>query len=221
MKKIVVVLAVVALAAPVFAAGIEVATGIATPIGHVGATARGITAYSNITNDEGYYYGQSGLEVADDLYMTQGGELESFGFSYYQPAGGAVTAALINFYGMDAVTGEPTDLIASYLLTAADGLPATGGWIFNNIGVGPGTILPQDIWMSVQFDSPTAGQIMMNPPTVGASDDVFARNDAPWTYHWFGGPPNPIANFGLEVVLTPEPTSMILLGLAGLLIRRR
>lgn len=218
MKKVVVVLAVLVLAAPVFAAGIKVAAGDATPAGQIGASSRGVVAYSNVTTQTGYRLNQGGLEDGDDLFMTQGGELESFKFSYYVPATApAVTEAVIRFYEQDPNTGEVGALIALYDIYS--GLPGNGGWIINQ-AVDPGTILPADVWMTVQFDVANCGQLLFNPPTIGTSYDVFAEYDgAAWGYWYLGT--TVISDFALEVTLTPEPASMLLLGLAGLLIRRR
>lgn len=70
----------------------------------------------------------------------------------------------------------------------------------------------------LQGGSTSAGQLVFDPPTIGASQSYFWKNDV-YGYS-FGGPPNPPGNFVWEIGV-PEPASMLLVGLAGLLIRRR
>lgn len=65
------------------------------------------------------------------------------------------------------------------------------------------------------------GQGVFNPPTVGISDDVYfittnpgAPGDFPaGSQRNFGGPPNPVANFGwqFQVAAVPEPGTLVLL----------
>jgi hypothetical protein len=98
----------------------------------------------------------------------------------------------------------------------------------------PGTLVipPGFFWAGVVFDDnlgttgATAAQLnnlgqgQFNPPTVGISDDVYFRSTAagvPGNFPAgqqlnFGGPPNPVANFGwqFQVAPVPEPGTLVL-----------
>jgi hypothetical protein len=160
--------------------------------------------YSNTTTSQGYYYGAgAGIEVADDLHMISAGHLCAIDMAYYATT---ATNATVIFYANDPVDDPPGVVLAGpYLLS---GLPA-GAYVVNvplEPGTGPPDVSP-DIWLGVTFDTDGAGLILMHPPTIGTSDDLFFETP-PGAYYWFGG--NPVANFGLGVyasIVTPAHPS--------------
>jgi hypothetical protein len=156
--------------------------------------------------------------VQDDLHMVNSGLLASFDFGYYKTTEGE-TAAIVGFWKMHKGDpwADPGALLAMYQI---DGLPS-GGWIFQ-IDTPGGPPLPKDVWMGVQFLTTDTGLLMYNPPTLGASDDLFRINGA--GPYYFGG--NPVANFCLGVSVIPEPAAVtslagLLLALGGIALRRR
>ncbi len=223
MKKALAILAITVIAVPAMA---NLVTTTATPfsggVAYYGDQSAGTTnpVYDNTVNSSGYYYNTNGLEEGDDLEMTAGGQMDHFAFGYYDPSGdGAVTtSAEVRFYDIATFVGDGTDTpIVSYTVTD---LPGEGGWI---VGVDldtPSPVLPANIVMSVQLDNAVdAGLLIYDPPTIGASQDMFWLNDGTGNWYYFGG--NPVANFALEVEMVPEPASLALLALGGLALLRR
>jgi hypothetical protein len=54
------------------------------------------------------------------------------------------------------------------------------------------------LWVGVRFTSATAGLVLRDVPSAGASHDLYLENGA---FYWFGG--NPKANFALRLVGRP------------------
>jgi hypothetical protein len=68
----------------------------------------------------------------------------------------------------------------------------------------------------------TAGAVTYDPPTVGSSDDSFWEVDGGvWNSYYFTT--GPVANFGASVDAIPEPATLTLMALGGLMLlgRRR
>lgn len=189
-------------------------------------TLRGVTVYSNVTTQTGYYFNSQPYttpqELGDDLYMTGGGVLEGFKFTYasVDPAPAPV-AAVIAFYDLATFNyGGGNVPIAAY---SVGPLPGNGAWIIT-VSVDPMTapLLPANIMMTQLMDTVDSGPLTFYPPTVGSTTDgvwAGAPDNMFFTSGMFGLPPNTL-NFGYEVTV-PEPAALLLVGLAGLLIRRR
>lgn len=169
----------------------------------------GELVYSNLetsTPPEQYYVPTStaGAAYGDDLHLTEGGNLAGFSFAYYDPPGGtALTQAVVAFYQNDASDslfpgGAPSAaLIVSYMITD---LPGDGAHIVELSP--PGVLaLPEHVWMEVAFlDSAEAGLVLFNPPTVGASHDLFYVHGV--SKFVFGYPY--VANFGMAVAIDTQ-----------------
>ncbi len=229
MKKFA-VLAILAVSAAGFAATLIQATGTATPYGSAGS--RETVVYSNLTNNPygstSYYFNSlpyaAPQQLGDDLHMTSGGELSSFKFTYFDPNDGSPAVQSVQIYFYDYATFNPNGTsppIAQYNVTGLPGIK--GGWIIS-VPVSPGVILPADVVMSQLQDTVTSGPYIFDPPTIGSSNDNLWAGppDGQWfTGQQIGMPPPYNLGFGYEVSLVPEPATMLVLGLAGLLIRRR
>jgi len=241
MKRIGVVLAVLALAVPVFAGQIEVASSGPIHMGAPSGSARdySLPAYSNLTNVGQYGYtctsGATANEVGDDMAMINvpGAILRGVSFTVWNSDGStALPVHMLNTLDIQLkiYNGvlDPNN-VWNYSLA--------GTFNFDNAAVNlspgyftvltasgletSGLALSTHIMASLKFTdlqggSTAAGQILYNPPTIGTSQPYFLKNGA---YGWWFGSTGPVANFGWEII--PEPASMLLLGLAGLLIRRR
>jgi hypothetical protein len=167
---------------------------------------RGSTVvYSNLeqsTDPNEFYLPQTetGVPYGDDLHLTAGGWMDGFTFAYYDPAGGtALSQVDVLFYendpnNSDFPGGDPgSALLGSY--TVSD-LPGDGGYIVSvDVSDSP-LLLPEDIWIEFDFsDSPEAGLVLYDPPTVGSSTVVFeVHGDDVFV---FGYPY--VGNFGLEI----------------------
>jgi|GEM_PF-5218986 len=168
-----------------------------------------IEVYANVDQqtDPAEYYisaADAGAAYGDDLQLTAGGELAEFKFVYYDPPGdAALSTVAVNFYANDAGDadfpgGDPgSTLIGSYPVGGllGDGLHTV------TFTVGSPITLPENIWMEVVFtDSPDAGLVLHNPPTIGASDDLFYVNGD--SIYVLGYPY--VANFGFSVSLVED-----------------
>lgn len=182
------------------------------PIGDVtfhywgGGTDRGSTVvYSNLeqsTDPNEFYVPQTeaGVPYGDDLHLIAAGSMDGFRFTYFDPEGGtALSQVDVLFYendpnNSDFPGGDPgSTLLGSYTVTD---LPGDGAHVFPvDVSATP-LSLPEDIWIEFDFsDSPEAGLVLYNPPTVGSGADLFEVHGV--DVFVFGYPH--IANFGLEL----------------------
>lgn len=238
MKKVLLMVALVGLlAGPALAGMLQSAEP--TPLyagGAISASPRGVTYYDNTTTITASYsrpvVAGVGSEIGDELLMTNTETvyLDSVGFSILNPstsAGPITTCSItVRFYNYDLL-GD-TFIYAGGLTWDAVQLDLPLGY-YQTFDVADlydalnPIALSNDVLATMQLTNITggatrAGQMVANPPTVGASDDYFFRDgQLGW---WFGG--TPVANFYWHIDGVPEPMTLALLAVGALaLIRRR
>ena len=140
------------------------------------------TIYDNLETEfvPAYFLPQSETQVpyGDDLHLTTGGSMDTFSFAYFDPEGGdALSQVVVHFYADDPTHatfpgGEPgSTLLKSYVISD---LPGDGGHVFTADVSGDPITLPENVWIEFDLsDSPEAGLVLYNPPSVGTSDDLF------------------------------------------------
>jgi hypothetical protein len=204
--------------------GVEIT---ATPIDEfVGSAAiSGGTIYSNLDAGGGYFSvsGTAG-PVSFDYYNTNvTGETDpligqsGLGMDEFTFIGGVDAVGGILFFDFFDVTGT----------TNVDGfgisLPQAGNFIWSINITNDDVFINDEGLVQMTADDgtfgggiPTTGVFFLSDanPTIGTWD---AAQSAGFT----GGPFDAPLSHKFEIVYTPEPTSLVLLGLAGLLIRRR
>lgn len=208
------------------------------------ATAQ-ITNYSNLTNNSGQAFSNGGAAVqgsdtitrlvADHIFATVGGFTTQWSFTVAnQNTGEVEIQPLVRFYDDNGPSGSPGTLLAGFSFgrnTVIGGgfriftttttnftIPADGsfwaGISFDNDNGGSGAMLA---------DMNAIGQQLFNPPTIGSSDDTyfitntagsFLANNPAGTVTNFGG--SPVANFGWQFQVVPEPGSMVLATMAAI-----
>jgi hypothetical protein len=175
------------------------------------------------------YPGGSGRPRGDDLHTDLSGHIlvggsglsfvmTSFSVDWSNFGGGkSPVTATVRFYANDpnnmlpSPPGTPPPFLSEY--SFIEGGP---GGHHTEVSV-PFIIMPPDLWMTVQFNSPDAVLMIAEewpPPggcaaAVGCSDNTYL-DPVDWTLHGFGPPPaNPPGNFKLGVkgfpLLVDEP----------------
>jgi len=187
---------------------------------------RGTSIYADLVTS-GSYINQGTtatypLPVGDDLHATGGGTVTAFQMGYYIPGTIGTYNITYTFWPGDATDSDPPGYggaasIASYLLT---GLPA-GANAFNVTGVS--VPVGADFYIECDFAGngiATGGPLITDNSggTVGYSHNYFTQTGSLWS---FGGTNPPWADFYLGADIVPEPTTMGLLALGGLLALRR
>lgn len=158
-------------------------------------------------------------------------------FSPNEPMGNQITLAgtdrTVVEFDLVLSSSLPTSLscltLAFYAPDPDTGYPGDHLWAdtANNVSVNgittvtfnvPNVVVPDTFVWVAGADSASAGLATYSPPTVGASGNYYWDYDhiGDWWYalHFEN---NPVANFGAKVLAVPEPTSLGLLALGGLL----
>lgn len=233
MKKVLVMLALVGLmAAPAMADVVKYVTP-SSAMQVVAGGPRGTPIYSDLATIGSYVNAGTTatypLPVGDDIHAISGGTITSFAVGYYTPDAGTFNlhVAFFNNDAADSIVppwppGSPAPM-ASYVL---QNLPGAGAWLITITGVS----LPvgQDFWFEEDWSNSygvagatavaTGGPLLCTSPDplgYGTSHDVFSQTGSLWSFSTAG-----IANFALEFYI-PEPATIGLLAMAGLMILRR
>lgn len=165
----------------------------------------------------------NGAEFGDQINLAGSSRvMTDFKLDYYlsSNATGNETAEL-RFYANDgSALGVPNGSPGSLLY---DSGTISLGKGFNTISIsGLSTQVPNTLTWSIIFNGidpiEQAGVLFYNPPTVGSSfDDFWARSkDGTWALNTFQGGGAKVANFGAQVTAIPEPGTVALAVVGGL-----
>lgn len=177
----------------------------------------------------------------DALTLSQAGHLSFLGLSVYNSSSGGNTGSIlagsmtVNFYdntvpysGGSLAGSDPLLGSATFTLNFGTGLPVG---FYSDISIDLTSLninLPQNIIITQQFTETSGtstrnGVILFNDPTIGSSPNTVYLSSsatAEGLYTFSGNP----GQFGYHVEVVPEPSSLVLAGLAGataLILRRR
>jgi len=192
-------------------------------------TRAGIPIYQDFTQS-GYFLGQGTTAtytpaVGDDIHAVAAGTMTSFTFGYYLPSltasglfpnsGSAVT---INFHSNTAADGivPPYPTTPGFFSITLTGLPGGGA---NAVAVtGLSVPVGTDFWIEQDW---AANGVLRGGPllatsggTLGYSHSIFSQTGSAW--HLGVWP-----DFFYGVNVSPEPASIALLALSGLVVLRR
>ena len=186
--------------------------GLATP-------ARAALIYDNTVTPEpgGGSFSVSGDMFLwyDDAHLMSAGDMTEFSFRYI--ANGA-TEATFSFYTNDATNSFWPGMGSELIHTEVVALSGASG--LQTVPLATPVPLPQDIWMSIQFDGGSGAVPLYTPAAVGSSDPnevVVLGSKGP-----FAGMGTSSFPFRIATADAPEPMTvlllvpgMLLLGLAG------
>jgi hypothetical protein len=167
--------------------------------------------YNNTSNNTGSTGVLSGFEMADDVHMVSGGNMNSFQFGIVS---NGTTQATVRFY-----TNNATDTIwpgnGSSLLHTEVVAVSSSAFGLVTVNLGSPVTVPQDLWVSLQFNNTSGSVRLFSPPTIGSShNDKVLFVAFPPPYDPFG---NGRSSMQLSITI-PEPSTCVLavLGLVGL-----
>ena len=215
--------------------------------------------YDNTTNFLGQAYVNGGAAttagntittlVADDIQLAGSQPVSITGFSFSVANLNTATVSArprVRFYLADAAGSKPGTELSAFTFNP---IAFTSGVAVFNAGIStsPFTVPANSLfWAGITFDDGVGttgatlaqlnnlGQGIFNPPTIGASQDVFFQtatagsfnqNTPPGGLFNLGG--NPVGNFGWRfngTAITPEPGAVAMLmgfGVSGAALLRR
>lgn len=207
------------------AAGLVALSSTQAQIVYDNLSTSALSGYSGLNSDNPIF--------GDQLTLASGGVLGSLGLSLYNSSSGGNTGSiltgsmLVHFY--DNTTPYAGGVISNPLLGTAtvnfdftaDGGLGTGFYDTETFDLSAENInLTQNILITQQFTELTGtslrnGIILFGNPTVGSSPATVFISSASVTpgLYTFSGNPN---QFGYQITLAPEPTTLALAGLGGI-----
>lgn len=239
MNKIAVALVVLALAMPVGATTLTADPVSRSRGGSVGSPSRGWVVYDDtVAVPEWGFAWTPGSLIGDDLYLDMTGApgniLDDFSFSVFN--GGPWPDKLLDSCDVDLSFYDLNDFTFVGAVSFPGLHPSLApGYYTTYHAADLGTLniaLPAELLAIIRIynvmgGADRVGQIIVNPIAVGSSSDMFWLDDTVATppgpnqgWYWFSGEPD--ANFYWQIGVIPEPASLLLVALNGLvLIRRR
>ncbi len=182
--------------------------------------------YDNLQTSLGTYLGGFAYaEAADDIQMTASGIFKNARVAYGSVGFDGDEALTLNLYAMD---GAPTpgsfgfNTPGTLLYSQTIGLDGSGFADFSDAT--PSVLLPDYIavgliFTGVDFDGNTsdAGPAFYDPPVAPGDSyyDYYLKGfggDPDWALYDFldsNGVPNPVANFGVQIGVIPEPGTWV------------
>jgi hypothetical protein len=191
------------------------------------------------SDDSGYFITTTaGHTYGDDIHFNSPVTMTGWEFEYFS----RVTAAFVPFNGfvtfheMDSYSGAAGAVLASYTLTGL----TTGGHVIEQDFPGAPVALPEHVYMEIGWDAAVRGDTgikiaLDDTAEVGVSSwDLFPVFNPPGSYlglSWWGGYTpdipaggagwNPMGNFVIGIAGVPEPLTLGLVALGGLVALRR
>jgi len=166
--------------------------------------------YNNTTSWTGSNVILSGAEWGDDVHLTSAGNMTGFQFGYISNGS---TQATIRFHVNDA-TNTTLPVSGGEFHTEVVAIPGGGSSGLKTVTLGSPVAVPQDLWMSIQFNGGSGSAPLYDPPSVGWSDSGMIVHVASGTAgNLLGGNRN---SFQLSVSLAdPSPWTDLGHALAG------
>lgn len=204
--------------------------------GAPGGTPRAVSVYESTAVVYGTYDTEPGHINGDDLHMVSGGVLDTLSFTVFNAeatGGSPITTCdlTVDFYDMTGMTGTypnwpPTYTSVGQLTWTGIQLDLPAGYytVVSAADIsGIATInLPADILATLTITNVTGGAALVgtvaaSPPGLGTSDPLQMFWDGQW-YNYGAGYP---ADLYWTVGIVPEPGTLVMLALGGLLMIRR
>ena len=232
MKRAIVIFTAAIFAMPALA-GMSSVSPVGVSVKDASAAPRGTRIYADLATCGSFLDNGTAsmypLPIADDIHAISGGTITSFTMGYYVPTVTNFNLTVL-FYTNTPACGkvphsgrgrdEPADLIGGLVIY---GLPGDGAW-FVTVDLGPGApiVVGPDFWFEQwwAYTTPpiaTGGPLLTGDSggSTGFSHDWYAQTSAKWTLGsvW--------ADFVLAFNIVPEPATIGLLGLGGLIALRR
>ena len=122
--------------------------------------------YNNTTNWTGSNAILSGAEWGDDVHLTSAGNMSEFQFGY---GSNGATQATVRFYVNDA-TNTTLPVTGNAFHTEVVSIPGGGSSGLKTVLLGSPVAVPNDLWITIQYNGNSAQVPLYDPPTVGSSD---------------------------------------------------
>jgi hypothetical protein len=177
--------------------------------------------YNNSTLS-GYNFSPGANYEIYDYGTSPGGLVSKFSFEYIETNTTAGTIRVRFYEGTNPYLYDPGDKMKEYALTFVPGT--------NNHVSRYEYVIPQDDWFvlssgnfgySFEFSQITT-KLVLASGGAGQVNELWEYDDwlyGDWTPFWFGG--TPWAGLSMKIYTIPEPASLLLLALGGVMLRRK